>query len=333
MKVQTFQMNINEFEVKAGKIKIKGKASTPQVDRYNDVVKPEAFMGTMEAYMTNPVVLLQHDTDKPIGKVIAYKILSDGLEVEAEISNDIDNCMKLITDGILRTFSIGFFVKKWGFIMQDDKEIREISEIDLVEISVVTTPANPGAIFSLAKSIKQFFTEIKEAEAIAATAQVEPIQSQVEQALIAPVEPAIELATPAPIEVPVAEIPQEVPAPIMSQEPTGETVGVTPTTTVPEPPKEEPKAEMPDPSIVIWELNARIEELTKLNEELAAQNATLKTESTEKQKSIDELSQKSLALEEKIWREGVRKWKIVTSSTKSFGSILTYSHLLHNVKI
>lgn len=40
--------------------------------------------------------------------------------------------------------------------------VRTIKELDLVEISVVSTPANPNAVFSLEKSVKSFFDETKE---------------------------------------------------------------------------------------------------------------------------------------------------------------------------
>jgi hypothetical protein len=34
--------------------------------------------------------------------------------------------------------------------------------LDLIEVSVVSTPANPTSLFSLSKSIKSFFEELKE---------------------------------------------------------------------------------------------------------------------------------------------------------------------------
>lgn len=56
--VNTFQMNFKEVKVVDGKLKIKGFASTPDLDRYDDVIKPEAFANAMKTYMKNPVVLL-----------------------------------------------------------------------------------------------------------------------------------------------------------------------------------------------------------------------------------------------------------------------------------
>lgn len=161
-KTQHFQMQMKSVEVKEGIIKIKGFASTPDVDRYNDIVDPKAFKSSIEQYMKNPVILLQHDHDKPIGKCIDYKISKKGLFIECEISNDIDNVFKLISDGILRTFSIGFIPKRWEFVETGEQEIRVIKDLDLIENSVVTTPANGQAVFTLSKSIKSFFENLKD---------------------------------------------------------------------------------------------------------------------------------------------------------------------------
>ena len=86
-----FQMSIKSAELHDGKVKIKGFASTPDLDRYDDIVVPTAFASSIEQYMTNPVVLLQHNSNKVVGKVVDYSISTKGLEVTAEISNDIDN--------------------------------------------------------------------------------------------------------------------------------------------------------------------------------------------------------------------------------------------------
>lgn len=161
----TFQMQFKEVSVAADKIKIKGFASTPQVDRYDDIVQPIAFQNSMESYMKNPVVLLGHNSDKPLWIVTEYTISPQGLEVTAELTNDIENTFKNIQDGILRGFSIGFICKNWAEKVENDRYIREITELDLVEISVVSTPANPSSLFTLAKSLKNFFSEIEKKSA------------------------------------------------------------------------------------------------------------------------------------------------------------------------
>jgi HK97 family phage prohead protease len=162
MKPNFFQCEFKEVELKEGKIKIKGFASTPDIDRYNDIVEPKAFNTAMSWYMNNPVILLQHNTDKPIGKTIEYILTKRWLEIKVELTNDIDNTFKLIQDWVLKGFSIGFIPKKWNFETKDQLEVRQITDLDLIEISVVSTPANPNSLFTLTKSVKNFFDNLDE---------------------------------------------------------------------------------------------------------------------------------------------------------------------------
>jgi HK97 family phage prohead protease len=321
MKNQFFQMTFKEVEVKAGKVKIKGLASTPQVDRYNDIVKPEAFMNAMATYMLNPIVLLQHDSCKPIGKVTSHQITADGLEVEAEISNDIDNCMKLITDKILRGFSIGFMVKKWEFQAGNTadtlSEIRVITELDLVEISVVSTPANPGSIFTLAKSVREYFLTQKSDEATTTEGIKEEIIESVQPESQKTEEVPAQEAQPTETQPATVETAGEIPAP-------------APTETVP---VEAPKAETPsEVEILTSEVNAlktKLEELTTINASIQEENDKLKSDNAAKDVSIQELSTKTVSLEEKMSKVGVRRATIVTGTdnVRSFKTI-TYRDLI-----
>lgn len=71
---ESFSGFVKEVKQEDGKVKIKGFASTPDLDRYDDIVQPTAFAEAMSTYMKNPVVLLGHDTDKPIGTVTEYNL-------------------------------------------------------------------------------------------------------------------------------------------------------------------------------------------------------------------------------------------------------------------
>ena len=159
-KIQYFQFEMKTVEIKAWVVKIKWFASTPEVDRYQDIVAPKAFKDALETYLNNPVVLLQHNPEKIIWKTTEASLSSKGLKVTVELSNDLDNVFKNIENWILKWFSIGFIAKAWGYRMEWEKEIREITDLDLIEISVVSTPANPSALFTLSKSLTKFFNNI-----------------------------------------------------------------------------------------------------------------------------------------------------------------------------
>ena len=100
-KTASFQMKWTEVKAtEDGRIRIKGFASTPQIDRYDDIVNPSAFASAMSQYMANPVVLLGHNPDKVLGEVIEYNLSADGLEILAELSNDIDNTFHNIMESV-----------------------------------------------------------------------------------------------------------------------------------------------------------------------------------------------------------------------------------------
>lgn len=160
-----FQMLFKEVKQEEGKVKIKGFASTPDLDRYDDIVQPTAFAEAMATYMKNPVVLLGHDSDKPIGTVTEYNLSTSGLEVTVEVVNNIDDCMEKIQNKTLRGFSIGWRCLDCIYKEEGNKYIREVTKLDLAEISVVAVPANPSTLFTLSKSLKKMFDERKEMEA------------------------------------------------------------------------------------------------------------------------------------------------------------------------
>ena len=164
-------------EIKTGTI-IKGYASTPTKDRYGDVVEPEAFRKSIQStYKNNPIILFQHDANRPIGKATFMAITEKGLYIEAVVSDE--EVEPKVQAGILKTFSIGFIPLSIEFRDEDGRLLdltntedrakiwnetttRIIKEVDLIENSIVSTPANPDALVTLEKSIKSFFEKNKE---------------------------------------------------------------------------------------------------------------------------------------------------------------------------
>nr|DAK48176.1 MAG TPA: prohead serine protease [Caudoviricetes sp.] len=78
----------DEDEVKG--VEIEGYASTKDKDRGHDIVDPQAFKNALDLYMTNPIVLLQHNMEKPIGVVTEATIDDQGLYIKARITQDVD---------------------------------------------------------------------------------------------------------------------------------------------------------------------------------------------------------------------------------------------------
>lgn len=141
-------------------------ASTKDKDRMNDVVEPTAFEETLKQYMTNPIVLLQHDMDKPIGNVVEASIDEKGLFIRAKITEDTDWVFSKLKNGVLRTFSIWYRVKDFETVENvnsdgDYSYTNIIKSLELFEISLVSVPANP---FALIKSFDSCFKAEEEIE-------------------------------------------------------------------------------------------------------------------------------------------------------------------------
>lgn len=131
-----------------------GMATTPELDRVNDVIDP------MGAKFANPLALLRnHDSDCPIGNVTFSKPTAKGIAFEAEVpvvtdpgllKDRLDMAWGEIKAGLIRAVSIGFRPLKYAF--KEDGGI-EFQEIEVFELSTVAIPANAGAVISSVKSI------------------------------------------------------------------------------------------------------------------------------------------------------------------------------------
>lgn len=136
------------------------------VDSYGDVIAPGAFKGSLRDWKREkklPPMLVQHggwmmsDMDAlPIGIWTEMEEDDVGLKVKGRIINldtergkTIYGAMK---EGALDGMSIGYRAKKFTLGTKPDEPRRKLEQIDLIEISVVTFPANGKARVSAVKS-------------------------------------------------------------------------------------------------------------------------------------------------------------------------------------
>ena len=134
-----------------GSIKIRGMASTADFDRAGDSISADAWTkGGLNNFEKNPIILFNHDYNRPIGRAIKVKATDDGLELTAKISKAAKDVAELVKDGVLGAFSVGFRVKDADYIEETDG--LRIKDAELFEVSVVSVPCNQTATFSLAKS-------------------------------------------------------------------------------------------------------------------------------------------------------------------------------------
>jgi len=138
-------------ETDDGGIDIKGSASTNGLDRAGDIIESDAWTkGGLENFKNNPIILFNHNYDKPIGRAKDLKVTENGLEISAKISKAAGDVTQLIKDGVLGAFSVGFKVKDADYMTETDG--YKIKDAELFEVSVVSVPCNQGATFGLSKS-------------------------------------------------------------------------------------------------------------------------------------------------------------------------------------
>lgn len=161
---------------KKGAVTIEGYANKFEVDSYKERMDPNTII--MERYKQNPILLFNHDTNYPIGKVIAVESRKDGVYCKAKLSNGNDPKLnfirELVLDGTLKTFSVRFDIDNEKSIVDDPEHqgVKLIKNWELQEISIVSIPAQPASTFSLvgAKSLgeaRQMVLKAKGADAAA----------------------------------------------------------------------------------------------------------------------------------------------------------------------
>lgn len=154
----------------SGECIIEGYANTSTKDRVGDVVLPSAFEKSLPTYLKNPIILANHDWNDPCGKALEARITDKGLYIKARISDTRADIKTLINEGCLSTFSIGYNEVDADF--DDQTNTKYVKELELLEISVVTVPANTEASFTLAQAKTEEPTAEKPAEDAAKSAPI-----------------------------------------------------------------------------------------------------------------------------------------------------------------
>jgi HK97 family phage prohead protease len=113
------------------------------VDHENDVVCHGAFSRFLEQRHSDIPLLWQHDANQPIGHCLYLAEDQYGLYVEGQILLDLTggkDAYTLLSKGIIHGLSIGYSVRDYS----QDASIgtRYLHDIELLEISLVTFPAN-----------------------------------------------------------------------------------------------------------------------------------------------------------------------------------------------
>lgn len=158
---KTFSFELTKTKQLDDKGTFDGFASTPAIDRDGDKVLPEAFISSLKEQQERGKqyikLLFNHNRDMPIGGIPLenVKVTDQGLffkdaflDLNVQKAKELHSLMK---NNIINELSIGFLIRdsEW----EDDTFV--VKELELLEVSVVTEPANQEAIIMNVKQLQK----------------------------------------------------------------------------------------------------------------------------------------------------------------------------------
>jgi len=127
-----------------------GMAATfGNLDSHRDIIERGAFKDTLKKRPARRIKMLWfHNMDEPIGVFDTVEETEKGLFVEGRLALGVqraDEIHQLAKMGAIDSMSIGFRAPRDDQAFDADKNIRHLKKIDLLEVSLVTFPANERA--------------------------------------------------------------------------------------------------------------------------------------------------------------------------------------------
>ena len=167
MELKTLAVDAVEFKFdEARKGFFSGYASKFNgVDSYGDTILPGAYAATL-TNRHRPIQMRWNHFGPVIGKWTKAVEDDNGLYVEGELTpghSVAEDVYASLKHGAVNGLSIGFRIPSGG--SAKDGKLRQLKRIDLVEISVVETPADLGARIGDVKSAIDEIESLKQAEA------------------------------------------------------------------------------------------------------------------------------------------------------------------------
>lgn len=146
------------------------------VDSYGDVIQKGAFKDTLKEARKSgnwPAMLMQHggwgmgaDDMTPVGIWTSMEEDDVGLKVEGKLADtprgiEAYKLMKMSPRPAITGMSIGYYAKEFVLGTKPEEPRRTLKKVDLVEVSLVTFPANGKA---RVQSVKNSIPDIRIAE-------------------------------------------------------------------------------------------------------------------------------------------------------------------------
>ena len=121
------------------------------VDSYGDIIEKGAFSKTLIERKERIAFCYQHDIWNPIGKIEQISEDNRGLKIIVKLSEAEKDIQTKIKEGILKEMSIGYRTMNSKSETRDGEHVNVLTEIKLIEVSLVTVAANPLAVIESMK--------------------------------------------------------------------------------------------------------------------------------------------------------------------------------------
>ncbi len=129
-------------------------ASDESLDRYDEVISIDGWQ--LDNFKANPVIPDCHDyssISKILGRAQSIGVADGKLvnRVEFCVDNPMGNlAYKMARGGFIKSQSVGFIPLEWVNGAGKDEPGRKYTKQELLEVSLVVVPANPGATIGAA---------------------------------------------------------------------------------------------------------------------------------------------------------------------------------------
>ncbi|MDE0723276.1 MAG: HK97 family phage prohead protease [Alphaproteobacteria bacterium] len=163
MQIRDFSAEIVSTDQVKGEL-VATASTFNSVDEEGDIILPGAFSKTLSEHKASHFKFLyQHDPFYPLGIIRSLTQTKDGLEMRAKFAMNsafVRDKFELARMGAFGGVSIGFSIPAGKSRIRPDG-VREISEVKLMEVSLVTFPANTEAKIQDVKGADRLMQDFK----------------------------------------------------------------------------------------------------------------------------------------------------------------------------
>jgi uncharacterized protein len=115
------------------------------IDKGRDSIAPGAFRASLARRPILPL-LWQHEAHQPVGRILSAIEDGQGLKITAHLAVTARggrDAWSLVRAGAVHGLSIGYRTRR--AVVDPATGVRRLTDLDLIEISLVTFPMQPGA--------------------------------------------------------------------------------------------------------------------------------------------------------------------------------------------